>query len=242
VTAPTPNNHLLLGATDNPVLLPLGHRTGSTRSALFHPLGGGLGQYLGLVSHLARKGSVHGLRALGLYPGERPDTAVPAMVGRYTDLLRRLPEQPNLLVGWSLGGLLAWEAAQSLAVGGQPPDVVLIDSSPRSWRVDDPALIAVRERVMQQTVAQLGSESVAPVRDTLDAHIAARAGYQVGSRHHGRALLVTCSGSDEPDQADRWAALADDLTVRTLDCDHFDVFSRSNLPLLTGFVDDFLAA
>lgn len=242
MTAPIPDCPALSGATDNPVLLPLGRRAGPIRSALFHALGGGLGQYLGLASYLARKGSVHGLRALGLYPGEQPDAAVPDMVGRYTDLLRRLPERPNLLVGWSLGGLLAWEAAQGLTVDGRAPDVVLIDSSPRSWRVDDPALLAVRERVMRQTLAQLGDESVEPVRTMLDAHIAARADYRVASRHHGRALLVTCSRSDEPDQADMWAALTDDLTVRTLDSDHFEVFSRSNLPLLTGFIDDFLAA
>lgn len=230
------------GVVDNSVIVPLGRREGPTGTALFHALGGGLGHYLGLAPALARKGPLHGLRALGIQPGEEPDRTIAAMARRYAALLRELPQPPRLLVGWSFGGLLAWETGQLLAdTTGFGPDVVLIDSSSRDWDAHDPVLRGIRERVLWETVAALGPESLEPVRRTLDAHIGARLAHRITpARHRSRTLLLTCTRGDDPEQAAAWGTLIPDLTVRSVDADHFGVFSRTTLPVVTGHLDDFI--
>ncbi|MFD4634013.1 alpha/beta fold hydrolase [Streptomyces sp. NPDC058284] len=120
-------------ALAQPVLTPFGRQSGALNTVVFHPAGGGLGQYVTLLSRLARRGPVHGVRAMGLVPGEEPGRTVDAMVERYLGLIRDLPDRPNLLVGWSLGGLLAWEAGTRLAAEGPAPAVVMIDSFAEPW-------------------------------------------------------------------------------------------------------------
>ncbi|MER5297371.1 alpha/beta fold hydrolase [Streptomyces pharetrae] len=225
-----------------PVLVPLARRAGSTRSVLFHPLGGGLGPYAGLIAHLARRGPVYGIRALGTHPGEEPDTTITGMADRYAALLGQLPQQPTLLVGWSLGGLLAWETAVRLTRerSADLPDLVLIDSSPRPWPSRD-AHQHVRQEILRRSAEQLGEDMLAPLARVVDAHAAARADYTVTCPYPGRVLQVTCTHGDDPDQGDAWAALSDAPTRRTLPCGHFDALGAPHLRTLTGFIRDFLA-
>ncbi len=111
-------------ALAQPVLTPFGRRPGALDTVVFHPAGG-LGQYVTLLSRPARRGPVHGARAVGLVPGEEPDRTVDAMVERCPELIRDLPERPNLLVGWSLGGLsirgLVDRVRRAVRAGGPHP-------------------------------------------------------------------------------------------------------------------------
>ncbi|MGW0535101.1 thioesterase domain-containing protein [Streptomyces sp. NPDC003032] len=120
-------------ALAQPVLTPFERRPGGLNTVVFHPAGGGLGQYVTPLSRLSRRGPVHGVRAMGLIPGEEPDRTVDAMAERYVGLIRDLPDRSDLLVGWSLGGLLAWEAAARLSMDGPAPAVVMIDSFAEPW-------------------------------------------------------------------------------------------------------------
>ncbi|WP_217200929.1 thioesterase domain-containing protein [Streptomyces buecherae] len=70
-----------------------------------------------------------GARALGLEEGEEPDTRIRDIADRYAEAVAALPACPDLFVGWSLGGLLAFETARRLS-GGKTPDLELVDSSP----------------------------------------------------------------------------------------------------------------
>ncbi|MYS21747.1 Thioesterase domain-containing protein [Streptomyces sp. DvalAA-14] len=229
------------GGLATPLLIPLGRRPGPLRTVFFHALGGGMIPYLGLVAHLARKGPVHGIRALGLEPGEDPDASVPAMADRYAALLSTLPSPPDLLVGWSMGGLLAYETAQRLPAG-RPPDLLLIDSSPAP-RDGTPATYgAVRTRVLRDAAAQLDPADLPRTRRTVDAHLAARRRHSATAPYNGRALLVPCTHGDDPHQADNWARLVDDLTVRPLATDHFGALRSPHLATLTAFLGEFLAS
>jgi thioesterase domain-containing protein len=192
------------------------------------------------VAHLARKGPVHGLRAVGPAPGERPDRTVPAMADRYAALVAELPEPPNLLVGWSLGGLLAWETARRLP--GPAPDLVLIDSSPGPWDARPDAYRAARAHVLREAAAQLGPDAYRRTAATVDAHVAARRGHRAAGLHPGRALVVACTRGDSPGQAGEWAPLVDDLTVCSLDADHFGALSGEPLRRLTALIDAFAGA
>lgn len=229
-----------LDKSTHPVLIPLSDRVGEVRSVILHPLGGGLGQYAGLVSYMARRGAVYGIRAMGIYPGEQPDYTIVDMVKRYISLLRDFPARPNLLIGWSLGGVLAWEMALRLAEDGHAPSVVLIDSSPEPWPISGNSHRALREMVLHKATAQLGAGVLESVSRTVDAHIETRKGYRVARCYAGRVLLVSC-GKKGDNQVRAWGKLASDLTIKNVHCDHFEIFSRQNFPYLSGFIGEFLA-
>jgi thioesterase domain-containing protein len=224
-----------------PLLVPLGRRAGALSTVVFHPLGGGILPCLGLVAHLSRHGPVYGIRALGLEEGEAPDTRIPDMAERYARLVSALPAPPDLFVGWSLGGLLAYETARRLP-GGHKPDLVLVDSSPAPVGEGPEVYDAVRDRVLSDAAAQLDAEALARMERTVDAHIGARTRYRACGRHTGRTLLVTCSGSDDPQQARRWSPHLSDLSVRSLDTDHFGVLRAPHLNQLRLYIQEFVGA
>ncbi|MFF7446075.1 MULTISPECIES: thioesterase domain-containing protein [unclassified Streptomyces] len=226
---------------DRPLLLPLGRRTGDISTVVFHPLGGGLLPYLGLVAHLSRHGPVHGIRALGLEEDEEPDTRIPDMADRYAKAVAALPTRPDLFVGWSLGGLLAFETARRLP-GGHTPDLVLVDSSPAPLGKEPEVYDAVRRKVLSEAEAHMDTDALARTERTVDAHLKARTLYRAEGRHPGRTLLITCTGSDDPQQALRWSPHLADVSVRSLDTDHFGVLRAPHLRQLNAHIQEVTAS
>lgn len=224
---------------DRPLLLPLGRRAGDISTVVFHPLGGGLLPYLGLVAHLSRHGPVYGIRALGLEEGEKPDTRIPDMADRYAEAVAALPACPDLFVGWSLGGLLAFETARRLP-GGHMPDLVLVDSSPAPVGKEPEAYGNVRRQVLSEAAAHMDADALARTERTVDAHLGARTRYRAEGRYPGRTLLITCTGSDDPQQALRWSPHLADVSVRSLDTDHFGVLRAPHLQQLRLHIQEFI--
>ncbi|WP_433544348.1 thioesterase II family protein (plasmid) [Streptomyces sp. CA-294286] len=220
------------------LLLPLGRRAGDIRTVVFPPLGGGLLPCLGLVAHLSRHGPVYGIRALGLEEGEEPDTRIPDMADRYAEAVAALPTRPDLFVGWSLGGLLAFETARRLT-GVLPPDLVLIDSSPAPVGRNPAAYAAVRQQVLTEAAAHMDTDALARMERTVDAHLEARTRYRAEGRHPGRTLLITCTGSDDPQQARRWSPHLADVFVHSLDTGHFGVLRAPHLQQLSSHIQQF---
>ncbi len=63
---------------------------------------------------------VYGLQALGLDPGQEPHDRIETMAAWYVKEIRGVqPQGPYLLGGWSMGGLIALEAARQLNAAGQ---------------------------------------------------------------------------------------------------------------------------
>jgi amino acid adenylation domain-containing protein len=119
------------GALD--VLIPL--RPHGRREPLFcfHPGVGLSWVYSGLLRHLDAERPVYGLQSRGL---DGPAALVPdltAMAGDHVAQLRSVqPHGPYHLLGWSMGGILAHEAARLLrAEGEEVALLVLLDSYPR---------------------------------------------------------------------------------------------------------------
>jgi thioesterase domain-containing protein len=95
------------------------------------PVGGKLGGYLGLVRTLD-PGLVFGLRSFGLARGESaPLETVEAIAARHVADLERAHKGRYVIVGWSFGGVLAFEIARQLVAGGALVEgVVAVDSYP----------------------------------------------------------------------------------------------------------------
>ncbi|HZG04689.1 MAG TPA: thioesterase domain-containing protein [Streptomyces sp.] len=228
-----------------PLLTPVSNGRGpGPRSVLLHPAGGGLGPYLGIALQLSRRGAVHGVRAAGLMTGEEPDRSVPAMVRRYLALVDGLGEPPGLLLGWSLGGVLAWELASVLAGRGHRPRVVMIDSPALPVAHDPGERRTLRDRVLESAGAAPHGHDAALVARTTDAHLEAVGAHRVRSAHDCPTLLITCtggaSGGNDSAHLAAWRALAADLRVREIPCGHFEVLTPRHLPAVMDHLTAFL--
>jgi nonribosomal peptide synthetase DhbF len=114
------------------VLLPL--RPAGSRPPLFcmHPLGGLSWCYAGLLQHIPSAHPIYGLQARGLDgAAPLPDTLA-AMAADYIGHMRSIqPAGPYYLLGWSLGGLIAYAAATQLQrEGEQVALLALLDAYP----------------------------------------------------------------------------------------------------------------
>jgi len=101
-------------------LVPL--QPGRRKPPLFciHPAGGAVFCYLPLAAALGPDQPVYGLQARGLEPGERTATSVEQMAAQYLEEIRTLqPTGPYHLLGWSFGGLIAYEMGRQLQTQGE---------------------------------------------------------------------------------------------------------------------------
>jgi amino acid adenylation domain-containing protein len=87
--------------------------------------------YLALARELDRRIPLYGLQALGYDAGEDPLTSVAEIARRYLDgVLAIAGDEPVRLLGWSFGGVAAFEMARQLeAAGGLVGHLCLIDAT-----------------------------------------------------------------------------------------------------------------
>jgi len=99
---------------------------------LFHPLPGTVIRYLPLTRHLRTGGGIWGLQSPGIEAGETPCRSIKEMTGLYVEAIRTIqPDGPWVLLGYSMGGVLAMEAARRLDAATPGRSFVgLLDSSP----------------------------------------------------------------------------------------------------------------
>ncbi|NEO81590.1 non-ribosomal peptide synthetase, partial [Moorena sp. SIO4G3] len=123
----------LLGSsvnTQNPILV--GIKTSGNQPPLFciHPGGGNVLCYADLARHLDQDYPVYGLQSLGLDGQQQPLTSVEEMASHYIEAIKPIQSQgPLHLIGWCMGGLIAYEMAQQLQAKNEPVALLtLIDS------------------------------------------------------------------------------------------------------------------
>lgn len=112
-------------------LVPLRPAGNGTPVFCFHPLGGSAAVYFPLAQALAGR-PVYGLQSVGLTAGTVPQATMTELVGTYLAAIRGVqPRGPYVLLGYSLGGIIAFAVAQELlAQDGERPLVTLIDTPP----------------------------------------------------------------------------------------------------------------
>ncbi|GAQ54818.1 non-ribosomal peptide synthetase [Streptomyces acidiscabies] len=116
-------------------LLPL--RVRGEREPLFclPPASGLAWGFAGLARHLAPGRPLFGLQSRGLVPGEAPAATLAEAVAEHTARIReRQPEGPYHLLGYSMGGLVAYEMAVALQAAGEKVALLaVLDAFPGTW-------------------------------------------------------------------------------------------------------------
>jgi len=98
-----------------------------------HPAGGNVHCYSELARALGPEQPVYGLQARGLHASETPQRRVGEMADHYLRAVRGLrPEGPYALLGWSLGGVVAYEMACRLGAEGHEVFLVMLDTFARA--------------------------------------------------------------------------------------------------------------
>ncbi|WP_244131951.1 non-ribosomal peptide synthase/polyketide synthase [Burkholderia plantarii] len=95
-----------------------------------HPASGLSWSYVGLGRHPRGRFQVYGLQAAGIEPDTAPAESVEAMSRDYIEAMRRVqPRGPYRVLGWSMGGLVAFEIACQLQAMGERVDFLgMLDS------------------------------------------------------------------------------------------------------------------
>ena len=104
-----------------------------------HPGGGHVLCYFELAQHLGTEQPFYGLQAIGMEAGQQPKTTVEEMATGYLKALQTVQKQgPYQLVGWSFGGVVAFEMARQLQAQGQSVSfLALLDTVTPAWFTDN---------------------------------------------------------------------------------------------------------
>ncbi|MDF1530065.1 MAG: thioesterase domain-containing protein, partial [Sedimenticola sp.] len=96
-----------------------------------HPAGGIVFPYYALASYLGEDQPVYGVQDPGIYDPRPVLTSIEAMAACYLEAMKTIqPEGPYYLLGWSVGGLVAYEMAQQLFMQGQRvAALIMLDTS-----------------------------------------------------------------------------------------------------------------
>ena len=123
----------LLGSsvnTPHSILVPL--KTSGNQPPLFciHPVGGNVQCYADLARYLDKDYPIYGLQSLGLDGQKQPLTNLEEMAFHYIEAIQQIqPQGPYNLIGWSMGGVIAYEMAQQLQAKNEPVALLtLIDT------------------------------------------------------------------------------------------------------------------
>ena len=108
----------------------------------FHAIGGGVSDFADLAAHVDPRRPVLALQALDPEPAHRIE---PTAAAHARLLARAVPDDPIHLIGWSYGGLLAYETAIQLSGAGRAIGaLVLLDApapAPDEAALDGPAIV-----------------------------------------------------------------------------------------------------
>ena len=114
-------------------------KSGSEQPPVFiaHGLGGSVMDFYQVVKHIQTPHAIHGLQAKGIDGVEEPLDRIEDIARYSLDAVKQLqPHGPYLLIGFSLGGLVALEMAQQLVGEGEEIGLLaMLDSYPHVSRL-----------------------------------------------------------------------------------------------------------
>ncbi len=100
-----------------------------------HPGGGTAFCYMQLATALGEDVTVYGIQSVGVDNDEEtPLKTIDAMVDHYIGSLNHLLDEKFILLGWSFGGLVAYEMARRLEESGKKPSHLILLDTPLPYK------------------------------------------------------------------------------------------------------------
>ena len=113
------------------LVVPLREGAGSPLFCV-HPVSGSAYAYRGLAGLLHADQPVYGFEAPGFDNDRAPVAVLSRLADEYTSILRAFaPGHGYRLLGWSLGGLMAFEIAKRLCAAGEKVTMLILVDAPR---------------------------------------------------------------------------------------------------------------
>jgi thioesterase domain-containing protein len=149
-------------------IVPLHPEGSATPLFCVHAVSGSAYSYIPLADLLGEDQPVYGIEAPGFDSDREPVRSLTQLSAEYAETLRAFrPESDFLLLGWSIGGAIAFDMARRLtATGGAVRQVVLIDVS-RPQPTELPPEKEIVGRFLQEMLATVNAPT-APVTAMLD--------------------------------------------------------------------------
>ena len=248
-------------------LVPL--RSGGSSQPLFliHGMGGHVAAFMPLARGLAADRAVYGLQAQGLDPGQEPHDRIEAMAAFYLNEIRGVqPHGPYLLGGWSMGGLIAMEAANQLGKSGEEVSLLaLLDTylsivDFQKLDLDDQPVIRwiaphlklstaelkklpleqQWEMIEQQAVRVegIGLVEIRRLAAVCRAHLAALSRH-VPQPYLGPAVLLAAENG-RSQRNGQWKSLCPRLRFERISGNHYTMLSRPNVDVLAERLGHYL--
>jgi amino acid adenylation domain-containing protein/non-ribosomal peptide synthase protein (TIGR01720 family) len=232
-----------------------------------HPHGGTAFCYAPLAAHLPPSLPVLGLQAAGLDEGEAPAASVAAMAADYIAAVREVqPTGPYRLLGYSFGGLVAYEMGRQLLADGERVSFLgLLDAPLLKGKADLPLAAATQAEALAMLADEIGlAPSVVPHESVTELFAAASAAglvppyfssaqaERIAAVHFNTAriaawfepaetlalpaLQVRAMQSATP--AGDWSPfLTGPVETHDLDCTHRGMIAADTAPLLAAIVE-----
>ena len=134
-----------------------------------HPVGGNILEYYPLAHHLDADRPIYGLQSLGLEGNQAPLTRIEAMAAHYIQEIKTVqPDGPYFLLGYSLGGLIAFEIACQLVKQNDKIDLlVLLDQESPTLVETRPSLLRTLMIHVQNLVQLTFTEQITYLKDRI---------------------------------------------------------------------------
>lgn len=130
-------------------LIELRKSSNSNSIAFVHPIGGDIFCYANLVQLLHTDQSIYGCKAPGLDNEEPVLSSIHKMAKRYKDDLNAIQKSPEIIVGWSMGGIIGFEIGMQLFEEfGKAPLLIMIDS----WSENIMSELMSEQEIVQQFI------------------------------------------------------------------------------------------
>jgi len=142
-------------------IIPLAGEEGDA-SPLFcvHAGSGSAYSYAGLAQLLGPDQPVYGIEAPGFDDERKPLRSLPAMAAEYAETLQAFrPEGELRLLGWSMGGIIAFDTAQRLSRAGRTVSQLILVDSTVPYLADLPPEKEIQQRFLLDMLGVAGSAS-----------------------------------------------------------------------------------
>jgi len=225
LTAPRlPSLLLLKPGTDHPPIF------------IIHGLGGSIMEFFELIQHIRTSHPIYGLQARGTDGASPPLTRIEGMARFHLDAMRNVqPRGPYTLIGYSLGGVIAFEMARQLSERGQKVALLtMIDS----YTHTEPLALGKRIRMnaaqLRYRVSDFMRSSTGRTVDVPFSRVRERARFSdflAWTRYRpgfydGKVMFVRAADSPYPDPVATWSHLASEFEVQTVPGDHHTIILK----------------